>query len=158
MQLLVRTGDDGVEFVQKMDNANLKKILSFSKNGVSSKKLHEFRTKLVILRKNGILDDDIVKYVDDVSQLEGIEGSEKFVTKGLTTDAKNFKGTAFEADRAAYYRGQTSDIVIEPIKEIDMKVGNKYIEQKASVGNINEGKLKDNYLPSTQRKFGNART
>ncbi|KCZ72632.1 hypothetical protein ANME2D_01063 [Candidatus Methanoperedens nitroreducens] len=154
VDILLRTGDDGAKFVNKMDDATLMKMFSLRVSGVPDRRLLEFRAGLVQMWNIGISEGDVGKYIDDISKVTDIPGARKFIDKTASTnDIGNFKSLAFEADRAAYYRQITSDMVIEPIKQIDLKVGNKYIELKASFGSLTENKIME-YLGSGQKKFG----
>lgn len=136
-----------------MDDATRNKIFAFE---WSTKDLAKFNLKLLNMRRLGATTGEISKYLDDISELKGLQNSEKFVTKieeANTLD--NFKSLAFEADRAAHFKRLCKNIVIEPdIKNrIDLKVNEEFIEQKASNGAITEGKIKD-MIGKTEGKFG----
>ncbi len=105
--------------------------------------------------KISVSNGEIGKYVDDVTKVTDVPNARKFIDDIADANSlDNFKGAAFEADIAAYYRQITSDMVIEPLgPSIDLKVGNKYIEMKSSFGSITESKFK-NYISDTQDKFG----
>lgn len=102
VQLLVRTGDDGVGFVQKMDDAVLKKMFSLSVRGSDTKLMEKMRVNLVKLNNLDVSTGEIEKFIGNTDKLKDVNGIDRVVRRVSTAgDSGNFKGAAFEVEYPA---------------------------------------------------------
>ena len=105
------TGDDGVRLINAMDDATLNKLFSLSIDGVTDRKLLEFRAGLVRMKTPDVSYSDITEIIDNTYSLQDTKGINRVVDRISTAnDPGNFKGAAFEVEYAA---SRSVDDIIE---------------------------------------------
>ena len=105
VELLVRTGDNGVTFVKNMEDVTLRKMFSLSVRGSDTQLMGKLRGNLVKLNTfttGSVPSGEIKKFIDNIDKLKDIKGIDKVVRRVSTAgNSGNFKGAAFEVEYAA---------------------------------------------------------
>ena len=100
--LLSRAGDDGVSFVNSIDENKLKKLFSISSDKLDSDLMSRMSANLAKLNKADTPVNEIESFIDNIDTLKNVDGVDKIVRRAATgREYGNFKGVAFEAEFAA---------------------------------------------------------
>ncbi|KCZ72942.1 Mg-chelatase subunit ChlD, partial [Candidatus Methanoperedens nitroreducens] len=102
VDILLRTGDDGANFVSAMDDVALKDMFSLNVRGADSQLMGKFRINLVKLNTRGVTSGEIEKFIGNMDKLKDVNGIDRVVRRvSAAGDPGNFKGAAFEVEYAA---------------------------------------------------------
>ncbi|KCZ72634.1 hypothetical protein ANME2D_01065 [Candidatus Methanoperedens nitroreducens] len=102
VDILLRTGDDGANFVNKLNDVALKDMFSLNVRGANSQLMGKFRINLVKLNTRSVPSGEIEKFIGNTDKLKDVNGIDRVVRRVSTAgDPGNFKGVAFEVEYAA---------------------------------------------------------
>lgn len=108
---IARTSDDGVSFVNSIDESKINKLFSISSDKLDSELMDSMSANLAKLNKadTPVPIDKIEDFIDDIDELKNVNGVDKLASRVAAGNDGTFKGAAFEAEFAV--SGNVDDIV-----------------------------------------------